>query len=522
MQISENVRPTNEAGALRYWCHVCQMNVSVREPEDSDGELMCNECGGCGFVEIITDNNNPTETQSASQSQWVNIMAIPRVPDNTVNNPLFRMLTEIADSLGQAQVTTQVRSDTMAIQQLNAQPRNMFVSGPNNDDVDSSGSATLILGPNGEIREISISDILTGNAFSQIVESMENALVTALSTNNVSNHFGNPPASAEEVAKLPREVLSESNIEQTKGGGPCAICHEEYNIGDTVLRLSTDVDECPHIFHVNCLLPWLQQHNSCPVCRFELPTDDAYYEERRRSLQSRRDFHTGNSAPQTSTYISESRINITQEIDNNGSRSNITPMEGMEYNQQQTNSSRENEENLNVELTNSILSPNDMDNRNRSGQLAGQTIAGISNTSTISVPSTGSDNIQRRNSETREYEDTRILTEDSINNSEGTTVNFVDLSNTIADIFSPMTDQFPIVANSIASTVQTLTVGNYSSIERTTEGSNLGGSIEATQSLQQSVVNTNTNTSNFTTSELNSEFTTVEPLPRTSGSCYLM
>lgn len=30
---------------------------------------------------------------------------------------------------------------------------------------------------------------------------------------------------------------------------------------------------CGHIFHPDCLKPWLESQNTCPVCRYELPIE---------------------------------------------------------------------------------------------------------------------------------------------------------------------------------------------------------------------------------------------------------
>jgi hypothetical protein len=38
---------------------------------------------------------------------------------------------------------------------------------------------------------------------------------------------------------------------------------------------------CLHVFHFECVEQWLVKHNTCPMCRTELPTDDEVYEHRR-------------------------------------------------------------------------------------------------------------------------------------------------------------------------------------------------------------------------------------------------
>ncbi|EXB58572.1 E3 ubiquitin-protein ligase RING1-like protein [Morus notabilis] len=60
------------------------------------------------------------------------------------------------------------------------------------------------------------------------------------------------------------------------GGEECVICREEMREGRDVCGLP-----CQHKFHWRCVLPWLRRRNTCPCCRFRLPTDDVFGEIQR-------------------------------------------------------------------------------------------------------------------------------------------------------------------------------------------------------------------------------------------------
>ncbi|KAK1790907.1 hypothetical protein P4O66_014745, partial [Electrophorus voltai] len=53
-------------------------------------------------------------------------------------------------------------------------------------------------------------------------------------------------------------VLSGAGLE-------CPVCKEDYSEGESVRQLP-----CNHLFHHDCIVPWLEQHDTCPVCRKSL------------------------------------------------------------------------------------------------------------------------------------------------------------------------------------------------------------------------------------------------------------
>jgi len=89
---------------------------------------------------------------------------------------------------------------------------------------------------------------------------------------------GAPPASKEAVTKLKKVKITSKEIEEK---AECSVCKDEYELDDEV-----KVMPCSHRFHIECIDPWLKLRNSCPVCRYELPTDDTNYENKKKKKPS--------------------------------------------------------------------------------------------------------------------------------------------------------------------------------------------------------------------------------------------
>lgn len=85
---------------------------------------------------------------------------------------------------------------------------------------------------------------------------------------------GSPPAAKSAVENLPLVELKTENT-LAEEVVVCAVCKDKFSMEEKVRKLP-----CGHYYHDDCILPWLNIRNTCPVCRHELPTDDPDYERR--------------------------------------------------------------------------------------------------------------------------------------------------------------------------------------------------------------------------------------------------
>jgi len=101
-------------------------------------------------------------------------------------------------------------------------------------------------------------------------------------------HSGPPPASKKVVDKLKEFEYSDELKESEESA--CAVCKDDFKKGDKLIQFP-----CPnkHLYHPECIHPWLKLHNSCPVCRHELVTDDEWY-ERMKQFRTNMNTDSGN------------------------------------------------------------------------------------------------------------------------------------------------------------------------------------------------------------------------------------
>lgn len=87
---------------------------------------------------------------------------------------------------------------------------------------------------------------------------------------HVPANDGVPPAKPYIIDDLANRQLDAQDLAVWPS---CPICNFDFSVKETVKRLP-----CGHVFHQECMETWLFERCTCPICRWEFPTDDQDYE----------------------------------------------------------------------------------------------------------------------------------------------------------------------------------------------------------------------------------------------------
>lgn len=241
-----------DGGPQMYFCHQCEHTVNITP--SLGGDVLCPTCNS-GFVEEF-QNPNPTPDPFLSISDPLSLLLSQFLPAaaNPTSFPRQTRRGAAEQPLGPDAFDPVIYLMNLLASRRASGVDYQFMVG---DHPTASGFPL----------PANIGDYFIGPGFEQLIEQL---------AENDPNRHGTPPASKSAVQALPTIKVDEAMLKSDLA--QCAVCKDDFELGTVVKQMP-----CKHVYHDDCILPWLELHNSCPVCRYELPTDDADYESRGNS-----------------------------------------------------------------------------------------------------------------------------------------------------------------------------------------------------------------------------------------------
>ncbi|KAG8061469.1 hypothetical protein GUJ93_ZPchr0003g17680 [Zizania palustris] len=274
----------------RYWCHHCEEVIEPVEPD-----MKCPTCDS-GFVEEMSSAGfePATNLRSDGLSLWAPLLLgmmggslqQPRLQREIMeddddddeddddddsdhefedlirrrrrDSSLVRLVQTLRDDLRGLDDTDsdrdidrerereRRRERTESLLLINSNNEAIILEGTFEPDDNQEGSTNTSSG-------VSLGDYLLGPGLDRLLQRLAESDL---------NCSGTPPAKKEAVAALPTV-----NIQEALG---CSVCLEDFEMGTEAKEMP-----CQHKFHSHCILPWLELHSSCPICRFQLPSEES-------------------------------------------------------------------------------------------------------------------------------------------------------------------------------------------------------------------------------------------------------
>lgn len=139
-------------------------------------------------------------------------------------------------------------------------------SDPSNPDPERAGPEHLATALNQLMASFLNPNAVHGDAVYSN-EALDRIISNLMEANPQSNAAA--PASQTAINNLLRKNLDQEMLGQ-EANAECTICIDDMKLGDEACVLP-----CKHWFHNDCVVLWLREHNSCPVCRAPIDGENA-------------------------------------------------------------------------------------------------------------------------------------------------------------------------------------------------------------------------------------------------------
>ncbi|KAL8460090.1 hypothetical protein ACS0TY_031852 [Phlomoides rotata] len=218
-----------------HWCHGCRESVTLGRRN-----AVCPNCGG-GFVQELEDATSIAHVEHNQR---------PRFMEAVTN--FLRQQRAVRSNISTASEPVSEQGNSW----------NSFLVFRGDMPVRMPGNGGLVefLNETLGFRRENGGDYFIGPGVEEFFEHFTR-----------DNQRAPPPVSRSSINALPSIKISKKHI---RADSTCAVCKERFELGSQVMKLP-----CKHLYHSDCIVPWLEQRNSCPVCRQQLTsqqrTDDS-------------------------------------------------------------------------------------------------------------------------------------------------------------------------------------------------------------------------------------------------------
>uniref|UniRef100_A0A8R7QI79 RING-type domain-containing protein n=1 Tax=Triticum urartu TaxID=4572 RepID=A0A8R7QI79_TRIUA len=93
------------------------------------------------------------------------------------------------------------------------------------------------------------------------------AAAASMAANDSVFEFDTPLQRGGSQAAPPESIAALPTVAVTEAGLDCVVCTDPLPPSASALRLP-----CGHLYHSHCIVRWLSEQNSCPICRGSIPT----------------------------------------------------------------------------------------------------------------------------------------------------------------------------------------------------------------------------------------------------------